>query len=102
MQARSNVEMDDNGLLAQSAALAGALVAIVRHSGRRGTHQEFAVLVTGLEEIAVEYPDNPYVQRLLTPATREQIAGFTKQYDEVPKQSEVNDFNIDYIKILFN
>ena len=85
---------DDNGLLAQAAALAGAMVAIVRHSGRRGTHQEFTALVEALEAVMLEYPNNPYVQNLLTAATREQIAGFARRYDEVPKQSEVQDFKM--------
>ena len=90
-QARNNVEADDNGLLAQAAALAGAVVAVAKHSGRWGTRQEFAALVAGLEDAAAEYPDNPYVQRLLTPATREQIAGFAERYGTPLRQSEVND-----------
>jgi hypothetical protein len=87
-------EISDGGLLAQAAALAGAMVAIVKHSGRWGTHQEFAALVTALEEAIAQYPKNPYVQSLLTSATREQIAGFAQQYDEVPKQTSVNDFKM--------
>jgi outer membrane protein OmpA-like peptidoglycan-associated protein len=94
MQTRSNAEVDDGGLLAQAAALAGAVVAIAKHSGRRGTQQEFDALVAGLEEVAVDYPDNPYVQRLLTAATREQITGFAKQYREAPTQKDVNDFKL--------
>lgn len=87
-------DIQDDGLLAQAATLAGATVAIVKHSGRRGTQQEFAALVTALEEARVEYPDNPYVQILLTPETREQIAGFAERYVKVPKQTEVNDFKL--------
>jgi hypothetical protein len=56
------LDVQDGGLLAQAAALAGGTVAIVKHSGRRGTHQEFTALVQGLEEAALEYPDNVYVQ----------------------------------------
>ena len=88
------IEIQDGGLLAQAATLAGATVAIVKHSGRRGTYQEFAALVAGLEEAAAQYPGNIYVQALLTPATREQIAGFARQYDDVPKQTTVNDFKM--------
>jgi hypothetical protein len=86
--------VEDGGLLAQAAALAGATVAIVKHSGRRGTHQEFASLVQGLEDAAVEYPENVYVQVLLTAETRRQIAGFAQTYADVPKQSAVNDFKM--------
>lgn len=87
-------DIQDDGLLAQAATLAGATVAIVKHSGRRGTQEEFAALVTALEEAIAEYPDNPYVQMLLTPETREQIAGFAERYVKVPKQNEVNDFKM--------
>lgn len=87
-------DVEDDGLLAQAAALAGATVAIVKHSGRSGTHQEFEALVSALEEAGVEYPENLYVQSLLTPATREQIANFAQAYDEVPKQTDVNDFKM--------
>jgi hypothetical protein len=87
-------DIQDDGLLAQAAALAGATVAVVKHSGRRGTHEEFVALVMALEEARVEYPENPYVQALLTPETRQQIAGFAEQYAEVPKQTEVNDFKM--------
>lgn len=87
-------EVGDEGLLAQAAALAGATVAIVKHSGRSGTRQEFAALVKALEDAAVEYPENVYVAALLTPATRQQIDGFASTYDEVPKQTTVNDFKM--------
>ena len=87
-------EMQDGGLLAQAAALAGATVAIVKHSGRRGTQQEFAALVAALKEAAIEYPGNPYVQVLLTSETRALIAGFAERYVEVPKQNEINDFKL--------
>ncbi len=90
----AQIDVGDNGLLAQAAALAGATVAIVKHSGRRGTHQEFDALILALEAAKAEYPANPYVQALLTDATREQIAGFAAQYDEVPKQTDVNDFKM--------
>jgi hypothetical protein len=50
--------------------------------------------VKGLEDAAAEYPNNRYVRALLTPASREQIAGFAQQFDEVPKQSAVNDFKM--------
>jgi hypothetical protein len=87
-------DIADDGLLAQAAALAGAFVAIVQHSGRRGTHEEFEALVRGLEDAGVEYPENLYVQALLTPATREQIAGFAQEFDEVPSQTIFNDFKM--------
>lgn len=89
-------DVNDNGLLAQAAALAGATVAIVKHSGRRGTQQEFTALVAALEQVGVEYPENLYVQALLTPATREQISGFAQQYTdaEAPKQTSVNEFKM--------
>jgi hypothetical protein len=87
-------DIGDGGLLAQAAALAGATVAIVKHSGRRGTHQEFSALVKGLEEAAAHYRNNIYVQSLLTPDTRKQIAAFAERYDEVPKQTVVNDFKM--------
>ncbi len=84
-------EADDDGLLAQAAALAGTMVAIVRHSGRSGTRQEFDTLISGLEEVALEHPENVYVQRLLNAETRRQITDYAKLYDEVPKQNQVND-----------
>lgn len=87
-------EISDDGLLAQAAALAGAFVAIVQHSGRQGTHEEFDALVRGLEDAGVEYPENLYVQALLTPTTREQIAGFAQQYDEVPSHTALNDLKM--------
>lgn len=87
-------EISDGGLLAQAAALAGATVAIVKHSGQRGTHQEFAALVKGLEEAAHRYPHNIYVQALLTADTRAQIASFSKRYDQAPRQTVVNDFKM--------
>jgi hypothetical protein len=69
-------DIQDGGLLAQAAALAGATVAVIKYSGNKGTHKEFSALVKGLEEAAAQYPNNPYVQALLTPASRRQIAGF--------------------------
>jgi hypothetical protein len=87
-------DVQDGGLLAQAAALAGATVAIVKHSGRQGTHEEFVTLVRALEDAATEYPHNPYVQALLTADMREQIADFDRQFEEVPKQSVVNDFKM--------
>jgi hypothetical protein len=87
-------DVQDDGLLAQAAALAGATVAIVKHSGQQGTHEEFVTLVKALEDAAVQYPDNPYVQALLTDDTRTQIAQFDQQFEEVPKQSVVNDFKM--------
>lgn len=87
-------DIGDDGLLAQAATLAGAFVAITEHSGQRGTHEEFDALVRGLEDAGVEYPENIYVQALLTPATREQIAGFAQQYDEAPAQTTYNDFKM--------
>ncbi len=44
----ANTVLDDGGLLAQAAALAGATVAIVKHSGKQGTQQEFTALVDAL------------------------------------------------------
>jgi len=85
-------DIQDGGLLAQAAALAGATVAIVKYSGNSGTHKEFAALVKGLEAAATQHPNNPYVGALLTPATRKQIADFSKEFEEIPKQSIVNDF----------
>jgi hypothetical protein len=85
---------EDNTLLAQAAALAGATVAIIKHSGRRGTYKEFDALVAGLEEAARRYPANPLVQALLTPATRNQIAGFAREYADVPKKTTVQDFKM--------
>jgi hypothetical protein len=84
----------DNGLLAQAATLAGATVAIVKHSGKRGTHMEFDALLRGMEAATSNYPNNPYIQSFVTPATRQQIAGFSKQFDDVPKQTAVNDFKM--------
>lgn len=92
--AGTDPEVDDDGLLAQAAALAGSMVAVVRHSGRSGTHKEFDTLIAGLEEIALEYPENVYVQRLLNAETRRQITSFAQQYEEVPKQNQVNDFKM--------
>jgi hypothetical protein len=86
--------VDDGGLIAQAAALAGATVAIVQHSGRRGTHQEFAALAQGLEQAMEQFPNNPYVQVLLTAETRQQIDGFASEYEDVPKQTTVNDFKM--------
>src|SRR6187200_132248 len=88
------VDIQDKGLLAQAAALAGATVAIIKHSGSSGTHKEFAVLVKNLESAAAKYPNNPYVQVLLTPATRQQIAGFSSEFENAPKQSTLNDFKM--------
>jgi hypothetical protein len=87
-------EIHDNGLLSQAATLAGATVAIVKHSGKSGTHKEFDALLKGLEAAASNYPHNPYIQSFLTPATRQQIAGFSHLYEEVPKQTTVNDFKM--------
>ncbi|MCC6453351.1 MAG: hypothetical protein IT328_00260 [Caldilineaceae bacterium] len=87
-------DIADDGLLAEAAALAGAFVAIVQHSGRRGTHEEFETLVRGLEDAGVEYPENVYVQALLTPATRQQIADFAQEFEEAPAQSIFNDFKM--------
>jgi hypothetical protein len=42
------------------------------------------------EQVAVQ----AFVQALLTPATRKQIAGFAQQYEDVPKQTAVNDFKM--------
>jgi hypothetical protein len=85
---------EETALLAQAAALAGATVAIIKHSGRRGTHKEFDALVAGLEEAARRYPANPLVQGLLTPATRRQIDGFAQEYADVPKKTTVQDFKM--------
>lgn len=87
-------DIQDEGLLAQAAALAGATVAIVKYSGNRGTHKEFSALVKGLEDAAAQHPNNPYIKALLTPASRRQIDGFSQQFDDVPKQSTVNDFKM--------
>jgi len=87
-------DIQDNGLLAQAAALAGSMVAIVKHSGTGGTHKEFEALVKGLEQAASQHPNNPYVQSLLTPATRQQIARFSQEFEVAPKQSVVNDFKM--------
>jgi len=88
------VDIQDKGLLAQAAALAGATVAIIKHSGSSGTHKEFAALVKNLEAAASKFPNNPYVQALLTPATRQQIAGFSNEFENAPKQSTLNDFKM--------
>jgi len=87
-------EIQDKGLLAQAAALAGAMVAIVKYSGNSGTHKEFEALVKGLEHAASQYPNNPYVHALLTPASRQQIARFSQEFEVVPKQTVVNDFKM--------
>lgn len=87
-------EIQDEGLLAQAAALAGATVAIVKHSGRRGTRQEFEELLLALEAAKAEHPDNPYLQAIINDDTRAQINDFAEIYTEVPKQSEVNDFKL--------
>ena len=87
-------EIHDNGLLAQAATLAGATVAIVKHSGTSGTHKEFEALLKGLEAAASNYPHNPYIQSFVAARSRQQIAGFSQQYDHVPKQTEVNDFKM--------
>jgi hypothetical protein len=86
--------VDDGGLLAQAAALAGATVAIVKHSGSLGTRREFAALTRELEAASARFPENPYSSQLLTAATRDQIDGFARRYTEVPKQTEVNDFKM--------
>jgi hypothetical protein len=86
--------IDDEGLLAQAAALAGSIVAIIKHSGARGTRQEFAALVSALEAAPARAPANPYLPLLLTAETRTQIAGFAQRYTDVPKQTEVNDFKL--------
>jgi len=87
-------DIQDRGLLAQAAALAGATVAIVKYSGNSGTHKEFTALVKGLEDAASKHPNNPYVQALLTPATRQQIAGFSHDFEQAPKQSTLSDFKM--------
>jgi hypothetical protein len=84
----------DNGLLAQAAVLAGATVAVIKHSGRRGTYKEFDALVQGLEDAAARYPANRLVQGLLTPATRSQIRGFAERFSDVPKKTTVQDFKM--------
>lgn len=87
-------EVGDDGLLAQAAVLAGSTVAIVKHSGPRGTRDEFFALVKGLEAVMVEHPDNMYVQALLTPTTREQIEGFVQYYQDEPRQTDIHDFKM--------
>lgn len=87
-------EVGDDGLLAQAAALAGSTVAIVKHSGQRGTQEEFSALIQGLEVVMTEYPDNVYVQALLTPATREQIEGYVQYYQDEPRQKDIDDFKM--------
>lgn len=90
----TQTNIQDNGLLAQAATLAGATVAIVKHSGKSGTHKEFDALLKGLEAATSNYPNNPYIQSFLTTGTRQQIAGFSHQFEQVPKQTTVNDFKM--------
>jgi hypothetical protein len=82
------------GVLAQAAALAGGAVAIARHSGRHGTHMEFAAIAAGLEAATAQYPANRLVRALLTPESRRQISDMAHQFEVAPKQSVAQDFKM--------
>lgn len=85
---------DDEGLLAQAALLAGAVVAVIRHSGRHGTQQEFVALITGLEAAQRQYPNNELVQRTLTDDVRTRANQYARDYATPPSKKDAQDFKL--------
>lgn len=85
---------DDNGLLARAALLAGALVAVIRHSGRHGTQREFDALVMGLDAAKTQYPGNELVQRTLTNDVRDRANQYAREYATAPSQKDAQDFKL--------
>ncbi len=85
---------DDDGLLSQAALLAGATVAVIRHSGEHGTQQEFVALITGLEAAQTKYPHNELLQRTLNAQVRERADDYARTYATPPSQRDAQDFKM--------
>jgi hypothetical protein len=85
---------DDFTLLSRAAVMAGATVAISRYSGKSGTKNEFQAIVSGLESAALQYPDNPLVQALLTVEARLDIDGLARQFKNDVRQTTYQDYKM--------
>lgn len=94
MTEKADLTPNEFDLIARTAVLAAAAVAISKYSGRGGQGREFDVLRNEYENAARQNSNNPILQTLLLPIVREQVTRLKQQFQDDPKQTVYQEFKM--------